>query len=331
MEMIERYIYAVTQRLPKNQREDIAEELRGLIEDMLTERTDGWEWTEADVEGVLFELGNPNELAIKYGAPGNYLISPELFYSYRWILKIVLISMAVSMTVVWIVKTMLDPHDIIGQFIDYIFLLISTGAQLFAWVTIGFAIAEYTGALPEEVKKGRKTNWKPSSLPPLPDRKRKIKKGDAIAGIIFSVAVLVFVSNSNHFLSLPISQEEDSMAFIPFFQTDGFPGFLPVIYFLLGMVILKDAIKLMQKNWTKKIALWTLFINGLTLVVVLFLLHWNPDFMVQLSHYKDIDVQSETYAKIQSIWENCKKWALIGFVLTLLIDTAIAFYHTYKK
>ena len=38
MEMINRYIYAVTQKLPQSQRKDIADELRGLIEDMLEER-----------------------------------------------------------------------------------------------------------------------------------------------------------------------------------------------------------------------------------------------------------------------------------------------------
>lgn len=37
MEQIDRYIYAVTKRLPQLQRDDIAEELHGLIEDMLDE------------------------------------------------------------------------------------------------------------------------------------------------------------------------------------------------------------------------------------------------------------------------------------------------------
>lgn len=34
MEMIDRYIYAVTQRLPEQQRADIKQELIGLIEDI---------------------------------------------------------------------------------------------------------------------------------------------------------------------------------------------------------------------------------------------------------------------------------------------------------
>lgn len=40
MAMIDRYIYAVTEKLPQTERQDIASELRGLIEDMLKAKTD---------------------------------------------------------------------------------------------------------------------------------------------------------------------------------------------------------------------------------------------------------------------------------------------------
>lgn len=41
MELIDRYIYAVTKKLPQKQREDIEKELRTLIDDMLEERCAG--------------------------------------------------------------------------------------------------------------------------------------------------------------------------------------------------------------------------------------------------------------------------------------------------
>ena len=37
-DLIERYVYAATKRLPSKNREDVSMELRGLIDDMLTER-----------------------------------------------------------------------------------------------------------------------------------------------------------------------------------------------------------------------------------------------------------------------------------------------------
>lgn len=39
MELVDRYIHAVTARLPEAQREDIKRELQSLIEDMLEERS----------------------------------------------------------------------------------------------------------------------------------------------------------------------------------------------------------------------------------------------------------------------------------------------------
>ncbi|MFF2157255.1 permease prefix domain 1-containing protein [Paenibacillus chitinolyticus] len=63
MEIIDRYIYAVTQRLPEQQRDDIKRELQSLIEDMLEERMPTGQASKEDVESVLLELGPPNELA----------------------------------------------------------------------------------------------------------------------------------------------------------------------------------------------------------------------------------------------------------------------------
>ena len=41
MDLINRYIYAVTQKSPESQRADIEKELHGLIEDMLEDRGAG--------------------------------------------------------------------------------------------------------------------------------------------------------------------------------------------------------------------------------------------------------------------------------------------------
>lgn len=52
MDLVERYIYAVTQKLPSQTREDIGKELRGLIADMLEERAQGERITEKHIEKV---------------------------------------------------------------------------------------------------------------------------------------------------------------------------------------------------------------------------------------------------------------------------------------
>lgn len=102
MEVIDRYIYAVTQRLPEQQREDIKRELQSLIEDMLEERIPAGQASKEDVESVLLELGHPNELAAKYRGYERYLIGPMLLDTYLTTLKIVLASIVIGLSVVFV-------------------------------------------------------------------------------------------------------------------------------------------------------------------------------------------------------------------------------------
>ena len=52
-DMVERYIYAVTKRMPRKQQEDVSLELKGLIEDMLMERCGGEQPGTEDIQAVL--------------------------------------------------------------------------------------------------------------------------------------------------------------------------------------------------------------------------------------------------------------------------------------
>ena len=65
-DLIERYLYAITRRLPAAQRADVADELRTLISDMIDERCGGIAPAPKDVRVVLTELGTPSEMVRKY-------------------------------------------------------------------------------------------------------------------------------------------------------------------------------------------------------------------------------------------------------------------------
>lgn len=66
-ELVNRYIYEVTKRVPKAQREEIELELKELIDDMLEGLT---------LEQVFAKLGDPAVFAKKYREDKNYMISP---------------------------------------------------------------------------------------------------------------------------------------------------------------------------------------------------------------------------------------------------------------
>lgn len=59
-DLIERYIYAVTKRMPNKYKKDVSDELRTLIEDMLDERCGNLTKSEKDIQVVLTKLGTPD-------------------------------------------------------------------------------------------------------------------------------------------------------------------------------------------------------------------------------------------------------------------------------
>ena len=88
-DIVERYIYDVTRRVPEKQRQDIRLELTSLIEDMCEEEG-------ATVEEVLEKLGSPAEFAKRYRDENNYIIGPDYYDNYIWVLKIGAIAIAIS-------------------------------------------------------------------------------------------------------------------------------------------------------------------------------------------------------------------------------------------
>ncbi|HOV26477.1 MAG TPA: hypothetical protein PK566_09005 [Pseudobacteroides sp.] len=81
MDLINRYVYAVTKSLPEKQREDIEKELRTLIDDMIEENDEPVSY-EKKVEKVLLELGDPEKLADNYRGSKRYFIGPKFYEKY---------------------------------------------------------------------------------------------------------------------------------------------------------------------------------------------------------------------------------------------------------
>lgn len=89
--MIDRYIYAVTSELPKKLREEIGNELKALIDNMMDEMDNSISEVEK-IDEVLRELGKPRELANRYRGKERYLIGPSYFDKYISVMKIVVLS-----------------------------------------------------------------------------------------------------------------------------------------------------------------------------------------------------------------------------------------------
>lgn len=330
--MIERYIYAVTQKLPQSQREDIAIELRGLIEDMLEERV-GNNKNEKVVEEVLLELGSPREMAQKYRGKKSYLIGPELFEPFLIVLKIVLISMVAGLGLVFVIQTIINPVEILDRFVGLIVSLVTSIPQAVGWVVLGFALAEYYGGIKAKDLALDKT-WNPALLPEIPDRRRQIKRSEPVIGIIFYVIVMVFFAFSSNFFGIYVFQDEFREV-VPFLNESTFSSYLPFVLLFFAVLIVKECIKLISGKWTMKLVAYTFIINLISMAVILFLItgeaFWNPEFMSDLVQAGVVTEGSEGYSVAESIWINSTRIVVIILLIGLVWDVIDGFIKARKK
>lgn len=186
--LTDRYIHAVTSRLPEGQREDIALELRGTIEDTVAGRPEP-DPAEAERQALL-ELGHPTVLADEYRGTGKSLIGPAYYPAWLRTIKTLLIFVPAIVATIMAVVGLLDgdnPGGIVGEVITS--TMWATMMVLF-WVTLGFAIAERTGdATLVGVLDDSRGEWDPERLPE--PQKRQVSWGDSILQIILNVFLLV--------------------------------------------------------------------------------------------------------------------------------------------
>ena len=89
--LLDRYVYAVRKLLPRAQRDDIASELREILQSQVDE--EGAQalrpLQDEEIAAILRRYGRPHEVALRYGSR-QYLIGPDVFPSYVVALKVVL-------------------------------------------------------------------------------------------------------------------------------------------------------------------------------------------------------------------------------------------------
>ncbi|MBP3040755.1 hypothetical protein J9303_14785 [Bacillaceae bacterium Marseille-Q3522] len=334
MELIDRYIYAMSQKLPVKQREDIEKEVRGLIEDMLQERTQEREASCEDIEGVLSELGNPSELADQYRGYSRYLIGPEWIDAYWMILKVVLLSSGFGISISFFIQFFVDPQNVTELFVNYIVSLIQGTITVFVIVTILFGIAENSRLNKADLIKKNKKEWNPADLPPIPDPKKNIKISEPITGIIFSFLIMMMFIYSGNLIGV-FMLDNTQWNVIPVFNPETIHKYLPLLYVIVGIEILKECMKLISRKWTKQLAIYNLIINVVSFVLIAIIFSnpslWNPEFMQALVDVGGLSNSSETYQIVNSIWNFVTHGLIYLLAIGYIVDTIMVFFKAFRK
>lgn len=302
-ELMERYIYQVVRRLPKAQRREVGLELQELIGDMME--------TESSMEAVLTRLGDPREFARQYQDDKHYLIGPEYFDTYLWLLKIVLICTAVPILAVSIVEGiregmgLAESHLVQAAITAAIYgigngiaNLIVSCAGVFGGITLMFAIMERKQVKLELKKEtewnvqnwgdnctGRRRAWTPDFLAPVPDKKAVISRGDSIVGIIFIVIFCILLIFAPNFFSA-IFKNGDVISTVPVFNLEQWHVILPVFVLSLAIGLGDEIFRLIVGHYCKPVMISNIVCGilqiALSFVVLKVFPFWNPDFAAEL-------------------------------------------------
>lgn len=331
-ELIDRYLYAVTRRMPKAKQEDVAQELRGLIDDMLAERCGDRTPKEKDIRVVLTELGSPQDLFNKYDEDGGKCLIGQPYYStYKSVLKIVLIAVAVGMTIASIILCLVEPMEAVVTW--------NATAKLIAhWIVIwlgnvyngllsAFAIVTVLFAFfyKKNVPLGQPFNF--DDLPPVPKKKETISKTECYVGIAISVVFLVvFLTAPQIFCAILTETKQVVPIFDPAMVRKTW--YLIVLFAVCG--ITREIVKLMEGRYNKTVLVTKVVCNLASAVLSIWWLRgfdlMNPEFVDSIAALFSGDAEF-----IIRIFSNFQLFFLGCILVALVLDTLEGVIKTVRK
>lgn len=228
--VIDRYVTAVGARLPQSIRNDVEQELRATISDMVETEFAHLGAEEAAVKAVE-TLGDPAKLARAYRPRPRYLIGPDLFDDYVRLLGLVLAIVVPIVFVVNLVSRLFAEGGFApADFAVSVSSAIQAAIGVCFVLTLIFAVLEWQGV---RTGRGRTHPWTVQDLPEEPSP-RRVSVADAAVPVTFTLATIAILV-VQHFLST----FSDQTGPIPFLDPGLWNGWLPAIIVLLvaGAVI----------------------------------------------------------------------------------------------
>jgi hypothetical protein len=260
MNLIEVYIDEVTRRLPEKSRKDIALELRSTIEDMLPD-----EYSEEEIKQVLSQLGNPAVLASGYSDRPMHLIGPRYFDIYVNLLKLILPIAAIISLISLVAHNIIDYNEnetilmiIINCIGIGIWGIISTGIQVFFWLTLVFAIIERVDPGKNQLPlTASLKEWTPDDLKNIPyiPKKKAISKFDVFGGLLWTAIWATVYFNAAHLAGV-YEKGKNGLEFVtPTFNQEVLQSYWTLVVLVISLEIAVALYKWFTAQWTMKVAL----------------------------------------------------------------------------
>lgn len=334
MELIERYIYAVTEQLPKDLKEDVGKELRANIEDMLPE-----DYTEEDVKRVLEQLGNPWQIAEEYQPRQRYLIGPALYSKYFTVLKLVVgivVAVVASISIIGWFFTPLEAGDDLNNYVDLTVELlgavVQVGLQAALWVTVIFAAIERGLFGKTENMQGlsdAKDTWSVRDLPTIPVQAKRIPRSGSVISIIVTMLFTSVLYFQPQLIGIFISRDGEHNLY-SLLETERLQVYMPFILILAFVQIALFVWKYIIQYWNYSLLTAHIAVSVLASILLIVMIHdaalINNNFIYDVARLFNISDEM-----ILRRWDQF----VIVFVLTVIVitvwDAIDAFLKTRKK
>jgi len=326
MNLIELYIQEVTRRLPEKSGEDIAQELRSTIEDMLPE-----DYTEQDVKAVLKKLGNPAVLASGYLDRPMHLIGPQFFGIYLQLLKWILpLALTITLITFFVEKIVTFSGDqavlnvILAAVGEGIVRVLGTGMQVFFWLTAVFAILERADIKDHKPLGTWFKEWTPDDLKKITalPKEKAIPNIEVFGRLFWTVIWVIFYFNASSIIGR-YEKGQDGLVFVtPSLNQEVLDAYWPIVIIAIGMEIAIGLYKWTVKQWTKKLAIVNTifqFISSLLFIKIM----------------ADPDLFTSSFSSfLSNLFTQVDKpvtWIVWGSIATFIIYAAMDAFQGLKK
>ena len=260
-DLIERYLYAVTNRMNRKQRDDVAQELRGLIDDMLTERCGSLTPTEKDIRVVLTELGTPQELYAQYDEDAKKCLIGQPYYStYKFVLKTVLLAVAAGLTIANVILQIMEPQGLFEAITSWLAYVWDGLLGCFAFVTILFAFFYHKGIQINEP-------FSFDDLPPVPKKREVIPKWECIGGIVFCILFVVLFLGAPQIICIGVTDHLGGL--VPLFDIEALRSSWYIIVAFAVCGIIRESVQLQEGRYNNKVLATALITNFISAILAI--------------------------------------------------------------
>ena len=270
--LTDRYVAEVARRIPADQRDDVAAELRATIADTV----DAHEADPPTAErAVIAELGDPIRLAARYADRPLALIGPDLYPTYIRLLAMLMWTVVPLVTGIAFVVDVAE-HDDIGSSVGAgIGALITVASQIFVWVTVIYALLDRF-RLGDDVD----DPWTPDSLPARLRSDRP--SAGAFATVTWNVALLALIVWQ--YAAEPYRGEGDTRLAV--LDPALWSGWIWPILIGLAAIIVLEIVRIRRGSWSLSLAGSYAGAEALVSLPLAWLLHdqrlLNPEFVAAI-------------------------------------------------